>query len=247
MLYNLLIFSIFSICILPCGIAFVRYKEVSKHKHALTEIFLTAYFIYGLYMLVCYSSSIDDPLYNYVSDHLFFYQQPLDLSTENTLQIIEESFTNFNYSECPIMICLSALYIRFLTYLYSFKDFGIPLMIPITFTAAMIPAIMGKTLASLNLFNRQTRNAILVFAFCSPLFYYSAYLYRDVYVYFLYTLILYFLLVKNIPLRYLYISLLILVTYYFRKESGLYCLAFIGSYLCGFWIEKYSKYKYFFL
>lgn len=246
MLYNITIFFSLSIFFIPAGVLIARYKELPKNKSKLIGIFLGTYFLYGLYMLICYSASIDDPLYDYISDHLFFYENPLMLSNYSPSEIIRESFSDFTYSDTPMAICLSALYIRFLRFFYSFKDFGIALMVPIIFFAALIPVFMGKTLANLNLFNRQTRNAILVFAFCSPLFYYSAYLYRDVYVYFLYTLILYFLLVKNIPLRYLYIFLLILVTYYFRKESGLYCLAFIGSYLCGFWIEKYSKYKYFF-
>lgn len=246
MLYNITIFFSLSIFFIPAGVLIAKYKELPKNKSKLIGIFLCAYFLYGLYMLICYSVSIDDPLSDYISDHLFFYENPLMLSGYSPCEIIRESFSDFTYSDTPMAICLSALYIRFLRFFYSFKDFGIALMIPIIFFAALIPVFMGKTLTSLNLFNKQTRNAILVFAFCSPLFYYSAYLYRDIYVYFLYTLILYFLLVKNISLRYLYICLFIFITYYFRKESGLFCLAFIGCYLCGFWIEKYSKYKYFF-
>ena len=243
---NILIFITLSLFFLPVGIGISRLLEQKAYKNRQTGVFLFAYFLYGFYMLGIHAVLFQDPRYDFFNDQIFYYESAIDLSQNSIADIFQILQEEFRYSEAPLIHFLNSVYLLLLRNISGIFDYsGVTLCTPIVFFAALIPVFMGKTLRSLDLYNRNSVvHALLIFILCSPLFYHTAFLYRDIHIFLLYTILFHCILVPRLAGRYLWFALLLGALYFLRKENALFAITFLFVFFYDRSIQKSTVLKY---
>lgn len=240
-LYNTTVYIFSFLLLFPLGFFIARHGITDPLcKQYTTRLFTVCFSVYGLYMLLNYCVLIEDPLLDYWSDYLFFYEWAIDLGKLDYRQIISEAFTEPKLRELPLFACFNGLLVRTLTLTgLPLRDFGIPLMMPIIFLASLIPVFMCKTLHALEFKIKEFGIPLYLFAFATPLFFYSAYFYRDIFIYFTYVVLFYVLLTPRMQFRYLWIALLLFLSWFLRMENGMFACLFVAC----FCFSKLKRYK----
>lgn len=200
------------------------------------KLWLITYTIYFIYTLVA-QSYVSDPSSSYFvnSDQMTFYNRAIELSGKTVGQIFKTTFTEFRYSESPLAFFLFALLAKIGNALRSSNIF-LFMLSHVTFLASLIPVYIYKIVYDKQFGLKNLERDILVFALISPLILYSAQLMRDVHVCFIYTLMTFIAINKEQRFRYLWLTLLLVISYFFRVESGLFAFAFIA-------IPLYKSYR----
>jgi hypothetical protein len=95
------------------------------------------------------------------------------------------------------------------------------------FLGAMIPVIILKTLREVKLLDNTTIRYTCYFAMFSPIMMDMPELTRDLHITLIYTLLMYIAFIKEIKFRYLFMTMLVVCTFYFRFENGLFAVLFL--------------------
>lgn len=171
---------------------------------------------------------ISNPFVDYfVSvDQLHLYEESLALSHESFKDIIDDTF-GLAYIQCPLTYVSYAYILKFAHLIGITNDLYF-LKLSIVFCGSLIFPLIAKIVRVYGYEGAQINKNIALFAILSPILCYSCQIIRDVQICFLYTLLFYLVVKPKIRLRIVWLLSLILVTYFYRYESGLFSILFIG-------------------
>lgn len=225
--------------ILAC-VAFSYYCLGNKEDF---RLWIGVFAFYLVYMTLT-DLFIENPFVDYfVSvDQLHFYEESLSLSQESFKDIIGDTF-GLAYIECPLTYVTYAYIIKLAHFIGITNDLYY-IKLSIVFLGSLIFPLIAKIIRVYGYEGKRINKSIALFAILSPILCYSCQIIRDVQICFLYTLLFYLVVKPKIKLRVVWLLLLILITYFYRYESGLFALLFLGLLLVkNVYETKSSGYK----
>lgn len=225
-------------------IAFSLTKEGNIiHTHKQRILWISTFLLYILYTIITHSY-VENPSTTYFIsiDQTTFYNTAIDLSKYNISQIFHICFSEFSYSDCPSAWALFGTLARIGRTLGE-TDILLFLKFHVAFLASLIPIFIYKIMLIYNQHIPNLHKKLLIFAVVSPLLIHSCQLLRDIHICLLFTIMVYIALRPNQPLRYLWLILLMAITYTFRIENGLFSATIIAiplyrTYRKGGYIKK---------
>lgn len=210
----------------------------NKRKRFFTEqiiLFCSVFSVYVLFALWS-NSYIENPFRDFFIsiDQIFFYSEPFYLKNHSIKEIFKISFTDFRYSELPLIIFYYSVLMKWAQAL-GVTDFLLFLKVNTAFIGSLIPIFLYKII---RVFNAQGNiyRPILAFAIFSPLLYLSCQIMRDVHIALLYTIGVYLVVNDKIRFRLFYLFIIFILVYYLRVESGLFFILFIA-------VQQYDNFK----
>lgn len=210
----------------------------NKRKRLFTEqiiLFCSVFSVYVLFALWS-NSYIENPFRDFFisGDQIFFYSEPFYLKNHSIKEIFKISFTDFRYSELPLIIFYYSVLMKWAQAL-GVTDFLLFLKVNTAFIGSLIPIFLYKII---RVFNAQGNiyRPILAFAIFSPLLYLSCQIMRDVHITLLYTIGVYLVVNDKIRFRLFYLFIIFILVYYLRVESGLFFILFIAE-------QQYDNFK----
>jgi len=159
-------------------------------------------------------------------DQLHLYEEAYYLSFQDFRNIIDNTF-NFTYIQTPLTYFGHA-YILKLAHLLGASNDLYFLKLSVVFIGSLIFPVMAKICRIYGVEGKKIEKHILVFAVLSPILCFSCQILRDVHICFLFTLMFYVAVHPNLKLKYVWLVLLIVITYFYRYENGLFAMLFIG-------------------
>lgn len=225
-------------------IAFSLTKEGNIiHTHRQRILWISTFLLYILYTIITHSY-IENPSTTYFIsiDQTTFYKTAIDLSKYNISRIFHICFSEFAYSDCASAWALFGTLARIGRTLGE-TDILLFLKFHVVFLASLIPIFIYKIMLIFNQHIPNLHKKIFIFAVVSPLLIHSCQLLRDIHICLLFTIMTYVALRPKQPLRYLWLVLLMAITYTFRIENGLFSAAIIAiplyrTYRTGGYIRK---------
>lgn len=201
--------------------------SLKKTKQTRT-LWLSTFLSYVIYTIITHSY-IENPTTQYFvnPDQLHFYFEAITLSKFNISEIFQKSFTEFNYSGSPLAYALFGILARIAKILGE-TDILLFLKFHVTFLASLIPIYIYKIIDNCNPTIPNLHKKLFLFALVAPIFSLSAQLMRDIHICLLFTIMTYAALRPKQPFRYIWLLLLMAVTYSFRVENGLFSAAIIA-------------------
>lgn len=225
-------------------IAFSLTREeniVNTHRQRI--LWISTFLPYALYTIISHSY-VENPSTTYFIsiDQTTFYNTAIDLSKYNISQIFNICFSEFSYSDCPSAWALFGALARIGRALGE-NDILLFLKFHVVFLASLIPIFIYKIILIYNQHIPNLHKKLFIFAIVSPLLIYSAQLLRDIHICLIFTIMVYVALRPKQPLRYLWLMLLMAITYTFRVENGLFSAAIIAiplyrTYRTGGYLQK---------
>lgn len=209
-----------------------------KRKRYFTEQMILFCSIFSIYVLFALwsNSYIENPFRDYFinSDQMFFYSDPFYLKNHSIKEIFKISFSDFRYSELPLIIFYYSVLMKWAQAL-GVTDLLLFLKVNSAFIGSLIPIFLYKII---RVFNAQgnIRRPILAFAIFSPLLYLSCQIMRDLHVALLYTIGCYVVVNYRMHLRLFYLLIIFILVYYLRVENGLFFILFIV-------LQQYDNFK----
>lgn len=196
-------------------------------------LWVKVFAFYTVYMTLT-NLFIKNPLEDFfVSvDQLHLYDQAYYLSSQDFSYIVENTF-NFSYIQTPLTYFVHA-YVLKLAHLLRVPNDLYFLKLSVVFIGSLIFPIMVKIVRIYNVKGKNVERNILVFALLSPILCFSCQILRDVHICFLFILMFYIVVHPNLKLRYVWLILLIIITYFLRYENGLFAILFIGLALMNY-------------
>lgn len=197
-----------------------------RHQKSILGVWAGTFSILATYTLWSHSY-IQNPLSDYFIniDQLLFYKESLALSRLDIENLFSKCFLQFRYSESPLAFALFATLVKWAQAL-GVSDLLLFVKLNVVFIASLIPVLIYRIINLYRPPSKQDLQAIFLFVLCSPLLSLAGQMMRDIHVCFLYTCIFFFSL-RNHKYDWLLILLLIVATYFFRVESGLFALSFL--------------------
>lgn len=215
----------------------------SYHTQNLRILWLSSFCIYSLYTIISHSY-IENPTTTYFisSDQITFYTAAIDLSKYPIRQIFSICFSEFSYSGSPLAFALFGTLAK-IGQILGETDILLFLKFHVVFLASLIPIFIYKIMLIYNQHILNLHKQLFTFAIVSPLLIHSCQLLRDIHICLLFTIMFYIALRPNQPLRYLWLIFLMVITYTFRVENGLFSAAIIAiplyrTYRTGGYIRK---------
>lgn len=217
-------------------IAFIiAYDRRKKYFIEQIILFCSIFFFYSLFVLWS-NSYIENPFRDFFinTDQIYFYEHPFYLKNHPIKEIFKISFTDFQYSELPLIIFYYSLLMKWAQAL-GVTDLLLFLKVNSAFIGSLIPIFLYKII---RVFNAQGNiyRPILAFAIFSPLLYLSCQIMRDVHIALLYTIGVYLVVNDKIRFRLFYLLIIFILVYYLRVENGLFFILFIA-------LQQYDNFK----
>ena len=224
--YSLLFFSslFFLLCII--GTILIFNKSIIDKLY----LFVLFVFVYFVYMVLTHYYEVADPNtdYFYALDQLRYYATSVDLEKLSISKIWVRCFTEFSYSEAPLFYALSGTFNSISNYFGTSSLLVQKLFI--TTLGAFSIVFINDILLNCGFSKKTSFFYSIIYGFFSFTMYFSVMFMRDIHVLFLYTVAIWVVLKKEMSLIQSFILILILatITFFLRKESGLFLLSFLG-------------------
>ena len=203
----------------------VTYPLLGNRKDYI--LWVKAFAFYTVYMTLT-NLFVNNPFNDFfVSvDQLNLYAQSYFLSSQSYKSIIDNTF-NFTYVQTPLTFFGHA-YILKLAHLLGVPNDLYFLKLSVVFIGSLIFPVMAKICRIYGVEGKKVEKNILIFALLSPILCFSCQILRDVHICFLFTVMFYIAVHPNLKLKYVWLVLLIVTTYFYRYENGLFAMLFIG-------------------
>ncbi|MEH6769286.1 hypothetical protein [Maribacter arcticus] len=227
---------------LGTGISFRLSKGNNKDVQNLIKIFFSAYSIYILFALVSYLDYIKIGDFFLNPDQVYFYEASDSLSKSVSIfQIFHDCFVLRIHEENE-GAHFTFGFIAYIAETYFDGNSIFLQSLHISFLAILLNLFLYKIIR----FHTSCAKAFkytLLFAFFSPLFFYSPWILRDIHISFLYTIGIYLMHTQFTIKRLLLFIPLIIITLEFRLEMGLFYF-FMPVYYFYFRGKKHRNYKF---
>lgn len=197
-----------------------------KQERHIAFIVFTGYLIYMFFT----HQYVKNPYSDYFigSDQITFYELGVDLSVLPFSEIFAYSRDFFRTQESPLGFSCMAYLIKFANLLHV-SDTLFFMKTNVVFLGTLVHVFIYKIYGQIvPVVNERITKRILIFAFLSPIFLLSCQIMRDVHVCLLYTVLVYLAMKREQKGRLLLMFFLVIVTYYFRTENGLFAVAFFA-------------------
>lgn len=227
MVWQILIFILLALII-----SYDRRKRYFKEQLGL---FAAVFCLYAVFAVLT-NSYVENPMRDFFisSDQLFFYEEPYYLKNHAIKEIFKIAFTEYRYSELPLIIFYYSVLMEWAQAL-GVTDLLLFLKVNTAFIGSLIPIFLYKTIRIFN-FKGHILLPILAFAIFSPLLYLSCQILRDIHITLLYTIGVYLIVNDKIRFRLFYLLIIFILVYYLRVENGLFFILFIA-------LQQYNNFK----
>ncbi|MEG3658753.1 hypothetical protein V5097_15190 [Arenibacter palladensis] len=226
---------------LGTGISFWISKDIKQDTQNLLKILYAVFSVYVLFSVIGYLDYITINDFFLFVDQTHFYEAGDILSKNASIaQIFHDCFVLRIHEENEAAYFIFGI-IGFMSNTY-FDDNNILLQsLHISFLAMLLNLFLYKTLIYYT-DRTQALRYTLLFAFFSPLFFYSPWILRDVHIAFLYAVGIYLMHTRFTITRLLLFIPLIIITFEFRLEMGLFYLV-MPLYYIYFRGKQHKHYK----
>ena len=199
-------------------------RIIQRHQRF---VWIVSFFIFIIYTLLTHSY-IENPSISYFGnpDQILFYSYSLELSNYTISQIVNLSFSDFDYEGSPGAFVLFALLIKIANSI-GIEDILLFLKLNVSFLSSLLIVFVYKIVLLYRCDITDIDKNVLLFAICSPLLFLSCQLMRDIHVCLLYTILAYVALRPKYRFRILLMLFIIFVTYTMRIENGIFAISFM--------------------
>lgn len=223
------------------GISFWVSKDNIQDTQNLLKIFFAVFCAYVLFSFVGYLDFKTINGFFLYSDQPHFYEIGDALSKKNSIsQIFHDCFVLRIHEENEAAYFVFGL-IGYMANTYFDGNNVFLQSLHISFLAVLLNLFLYKTLICYT-YRTQALRYTLLFAFFSPLFFYSPWILRDIHIAFLYAVGIYLMHTQFSINRLLLFIPLIIITFEFRLEMGLFYLV-MPLYYLFFQGKQYRHYK----
>ena len=208
-------------------IATVLFALIVIGKKEDFHLWLIVFSFYLIYMTLT-NLFVKNPLVDYfVSlDQLHLYEQTLSLSHESFKYIVDNTF-GYAYIQTPLTYFTYAYILKFAHFIGVTNDLYY-LKLTVVFLGSLIFPIMAKIIRYYGYEGKQINKQIILFAILSPILCFSCQIVRDAQICLLFTLMFFVVVKPSLKFRWIWLVLLIVITYFYRYENGLFSLLFVG-------------------
>lgn len=234
--------AFFIICFFLFGTVicyFLGGKERTDTISLLTILFLT-FILYMLYALIAYSGYIDGNSFFMFPNEAYFYNTSEYLGTNNSLfEIFKLCFIDRIHVDSEAFYFLIGI-ISYIANTFFDHNNVLLQIITVSFFAILTNLFVYKFLKN-NGLSVNLLKFTLIYAIFSPIFYYSAWILRDIHIAFLFSIGLVIASSRFTLSRLLLFIPLILITIEFRIEHGIFMLVLVIYYV--YFKGRYYRYS----
>lgn len=213
---------------------------ISSNKEQL-RLFLITFLISSVYIILT-NLLIKNPNIEYFGDpdQPWFYSSAIEFSSYPVFEMFVEAFEKIEYLDLPLIMIWDGLIVKIA------KLLGIDsILLAWKLTNACLVGIMAVVIYKIGLIFKIKPDFlfhnIILFALFSPLLYESSQILRDIHVALLYTIMLW-LSLQNKAKTIIYLSIIALVLFFIRRESGMFSVVFFFIYIYSNFYTKRSSF-----